>query len=132
MTTTNNASLSDTVNQIASRHIDLSRQYGCRAFMVVVTFLFAGVAHRARKLYRADMAGTGKIELYTLEPRPANSNSTMLGWYEGVASEDWLGYAAAEPTSRRDRLAALLVAQAEGGDELGADMSARFELIELS
>lgn len=56
---------SATVRQIASSHVCLSHQYGCRTYMTVVTFVFAGIVHRARRFFRADCASTGRIELYT-------------------------------------------------------------------
>lgn len=119
--------------QIAAGHEDLSGRYGCRASMTHVTFVFCGIVHRARRFFRADMPDSGKIELYTLEPYAAGwTTSTELGWYESATSEDWVGYAAAEPKSRRDRLATMLINAAISGDQLGADQEARYAAMEMS
>lgn len=76
-------------------HINLSTQYGCHAWMTVATFVVYGIVHRARRFFRADLPGTGRIELYTVAPFPGASATTMteLGWYDSTCSEDWLGYA---------------------------------------
>jgi hypothetical protein len=128
-------SLYETVNSITSAHINLSRQYGCRAYMTVVTFLFAGVVHRARRFFREDMPTTGRIELYTLEPHAGQwttwTTCTPLGWYESAHCEDDMGYVAAVPTSRRDRIATVLVEAAVTGNELGLASSERFAQMEM-
>lgn len=136
-TTTTNAapSLYETISSIACAHINLSRQYGCRAYMTVVTFIFAGVVHRARRFFREDMAPTtGRTELYTLEPFPGSeaTSCTPLGWYESAVSEDFLGYVAAVPTSRRDRIATVLVEAAVTGNELGLAQGERFAAMEMA
>jgi hypothetical protein len=126
-------SMYDAVNQIGTIHTNLSGRYGCRAYMTVVTFVFSGVVHRARRFFRADMTGTGKVELYTVEPYPGEdrTSSTEFGWYESTTSEDFLGYAAANPQSRRDRLAVELLDSAVTGDSLGADTRERVAQMEM-
>jgi hypothetical protein len=125
---------SNAVNQIASSHTSLSGTYGCRAYMIVVTFMFAGIAHRARRFFRADMPGTGKIELYTLDPFPgvAATSCTELGWYESAMSEDFLGYVADAPTSRRDRIATVLIESAVTGNAISLATSERYAAMEMS
>lgn len=123
------------VPRIGSSHVDLSHQYGCRASMTSVTFVFCGVVHRARRFFRADMAAeTGTIEIYTIEPYPGAqwTLSTELGWYSSATAEDFVGYAAANPAARRDRLATMLVNAAIGGDALGEEQDARFAAMELT
>lgn len=129
--TTNTNTAAAAVNLIPSTHVDLAGRYGCRAYQTVVTFLFAGIVHRARRFFRSDMPTTGQIELYTIEPYPAGyTNMTVLGWYDSAFSEDFLGYAAGD--SRRDRLARGLIEAALAGDGTGAEQTARFELLELT
>lgn len=132
MTNTTNINTAATIRQIASTHVELSHHYGCRAFMVTVTFLYAGIVHRARKFFRADMPSTGRIELYTIEPyQAAYTTCTEIGWYTH-GSEDPMGYVADVPTSRRDRLAHALIERATGGDVAGNDQSERYAAIELA
>lgn len=103
----------------AGKHIDLSHQYGCRAWMTVAYFTVFGVQHVARRFFRADMAETGKIELYTVAP------DRDPQW---TFSEDWLGYAV-EGT----RVAAVAAhALASVDSMLDADQRERFAAVELT
>lgn len=70
---------------MVAKQISLSHQYGCIAYMTIATFVIYGVTHRARRFFRADLPGTGKIELYTISPDAPDQDSAF--------SEDWLGYA---------------------------------------
>ncbi len=120
---TNNAGL-------AGKHINLSHQYGCRAWMTVATFVANGIVHRARRFFRADMLESGKIELYTIESYPGAENTSMteVGWYESTFSEDWLGYANPGTAVARRAEAALNAIDSL----LAADQSERFAQIELA
>lgn len=124
------------LRQIASSHTCLSQQYGCRAYMTVVTFVFAGIVHRARRLFREDFAReTGRIELYTIEPYPGQqaTHCTELGWYASTATEDFLGYVRpnAPDQGRRDRIAAVLLDAAVTGNALSMETDARFAALEM-
>jgi hypothetical protein len=121
------------LRQIATSHRDLRAQYGCRAYMTVVTFIFAGVAHRARRFFREDLKGTGKTELYTLQPYPGAdaASCTEFGWYSSTTTEDFLCYAADVPVCRRDRIAAVLLDAAVTGNALAMEQDARFAALEL-
>ena len=119
--------MSNTV--LAATHINLSSQYGCRAYMTVATFIVYGIVHRARRLFRADMPRTGKVELYTIESYPGSSYTTMTeaGWYASAVSEDWLGYAVEGTTVANRAIAAL----DEADSMIAAGQSERFAAIEI-
>ena len=108
-----------------SKTIDLTRQYGCPACMTVAYFTIYGVPHVARRFWRSDLPGTGKIELYTYAPgitRPS------------VTDEDWLGYANEAYPTRVDVAAMVAVASVEGSGYLPtapADAARRAAAIEL-
>lgn len=97
--------------------VDLSVQYDCPASLTTVTFSTAAARIVARRFWRSDSPGTGKIELYTIGPD---------GW-----TEDFLGYVHADPARRgRDQSrAAHLIAVAEA--VCAADTSERAAAIEL-
>lgn len=114
MTNTNRTAATNGIAQ----HINLSAQYGCRAWMTVASFTAHGVKHVARRFFREDMETSGKIELYTVAPdRDASS----------AFSEDWLGYAVAGT-----RTASLAAAALNEVDSIiAADQAARVAGIEL-
>jgi hypothetical protein len=118
------------MNGSTNKHTNLSHQYGCRAYMTTATFVAYGIFHVARRFFRADMPGTGKIELYTVEPYPgAHATAlTELAWYDSTTTEDWLGYAV-----DGTRVASLAAAALDAvGSTTASDQEARFGLIELS
>jgi hypothetical protein len=111
------------------KHVNLSSQYGCRAYMTVATFVVCGIVHRARRFFRADMPTTGRVELYTIESYPGTAITTMTesGWYASAVSEDWLGYAVDGSRVARHAMAAL-----DAVDSMVAsDAAERAALVEL-
>jgi hypothetical protein len=110
--------------------IDLSRRYGCAATMTVAYFVYAGIVHVARRLWRQDLSGTGKIELYTVSPDRVHADSISS------FSEDWLGYVD-EFNPSRAHLAAMEAVAAVAGStytvhSLAASQAARYAQIELT
>jgi hypothetical protein len=124
MNTTNRQALPE------SSHHDLSRQYGCHASMTVATFVLCGIVHRARRLFRADLPGTGKIEVYTIQPYQAGGHLTEFGWYSATTNEDFFCYATPNGTSKLDRAAAMAIAMAEP-NTVHDGMTARYAAVEF-
>lgn len=124
-------------NLPAAKHVNLAHQYGCAATMTVVTFLYAGIVHRARRFWREDMPTSGKVEIYTIEPYPGEqySSVTELGWYT-YASEDFLRYARRDVPGVEVLARALVTSTLEefaaALDGIGEEQSARFAMLELN
>lgn len=111
-------------NLPAPKHINLAHQYGCAATMTVVYIVIFGIPHCLRRFWREDMPESGKVEMYTLCPGTVNPNAF---------DEQWLGYA--DPTTRHGAMAIVAMRaarEARSADELGADMSARYAMMEMN
>lgn len=72
------------------RTIDLSGQYDCAASQTVLDFAIGSEWFRARRFCRADLASTGKVEIYRIAGDDAS-----------VFSEEFCGYANPAHTSDR-------------------------------
>lgn len=120
----------------AASHHDLSSQYDGAANLTVAYFVVCGVFHIARRFFRADMPGTGKIELYTKESYPGAdfTTCTEAGWYGTAFGEDFLRYVDEFNPSRVDSIAMTAIAAAAAGTyvtSVSHDATVRASLIEL-
>lgn len=110
--------MNNTNTAAVANHVNLSAQYGVRAYMTIATFVACGIVHVARRFFRADLPGSGKIELYTVAP---GADPTL------TINEDWLGYAV--PGTRVARLAAAALDAV--GSITDADQTARAAALEM-
>ena len=123
--------------QTLSSHSDCSHQYGAPgealAFITTATFEVCGVTHRAVRFWRSDYLATGKIEVYTLEPKDPESTSTELGWLT-FCQGDFLRYVDEAQPTRTDVAAMRAIAAASKGTytSVHADMAERFAGMEMA
>ncbi len=94
-------------NLPAAKTFNLEHQFGCAATMTIAYFVACGLVHVARRLWRSDLPGTGKIELYTVCPLTPSAR------VDSAFSEDWLGYADEFNPSRVDAMAMVAIAQCD-------------------
>lgn len=92
----------------ASKTYSLEHQFGCAATMTIAYFVAFGLVHVARRLWRSDLVGTGKIELYTVCPL------TPAARVDSAFSEDWLRYVDEFSPSRVDAMAMVAITAAAG------------------
>lgn len=122
----------------AGSHRDCSYQYGGEladkglAHTTTAYFVVAGLLHVAVRFWRHDYLKTGRIEIYTVEPRDPASSSTELGW-NTFAQRDFLGYANEAHPSKTDLVAMCAIAAASEGTYTSAHVGSakRFAQMEL-
>lgn len=97
----------------AAKTFNLEHQFGCAATMTVAYFVACGLVHVARRLWRSDLPGTGKIELYTIVPYNTSNMTSDEAFVSSSFSEDWLRYADEFNPSRVDAMAMVAIAQCD-------------------